>query len=128
MCIRDSKRIPLRLIFDIKLDFTRKARIVAGGHRTDPPTTLTFTTVVSRESVCIAFLVAALYGLEILMCDIGNAYLHAKTSEKVYSVCGPEFGEFKGCYVRIVRALYGLKTAGASWRRHFASIYSEEET
>ena len=26
------KRIPLRMIFDIKMDFTRKARFVAGGH------------------------------------------------------------------------------------------------
>ena len=26
------KKIPLTMIFDIKLDFTTKARIVAGGH------------------------------------------------------------------------------------------------
>jgi hypothetical protein len=52
--------IPLRMIFDIKMDFTRKARLVGGGHVTDPPTTLTYSSVVSRESVRISFLIAAL--------------------------------------------------------------------
>ncbi len=31
-----SKQIPCHMIFDIKTDFTRKARFVAGGHVTDP--------------------------------------------------------------------------------------------
>jgi hypothetical protein len=31
------KKITLCMIFDIKMDFTRKARLVAGGHLTDPP-------------------------------------------------------------------------------------------
>ncbi len=34
---RAHKEIPCHLIFDIKMDFTRKARFVAGGHKTDPP-------------------------------------------------------------------------------------------
>jgi hypothetical protein len=29
--------ITCHMIFDIKMDFTRKARFVAGGHLTDPP-------------------------------------------------------------------------------------------
>jgi hypothetical protein len=40
------KKIPLRMIFDIKMDFTRKARLVAGGHLTDPPSCLTYGSVV----------------------------------------------------------------------------------
>ena len=114
------KQIPLRLIFDVKMDLTRKAQLVAGGHKTDPPTTLTYSTVVLRESVRIAFVLAALLGLDIRMCDIGNAYLHATTEEKVYTIAGREFGEYCGRYVKIVQALYGLKSSGASWRRHFA--------
>ena len=38
----DYKEIPLRMIFDVKMDFTRKARLVAGGHLTDPPEALTY--------------------------------------------------------------------------------------
>ncbi len=30
------KWIRCHMIFDVKMDFTRKARFVAGGHRTDP--------------------------------------------------------------------------------------------
>ena len=40
------KRILYHMVFDVKMDFTRKARLVAGGHKTDPPTTLTYSSVV----------------------------------------------------------------------------------
>ena len=73
------KWIPCHMVFDVKMDFTRKARFVAGGHVTDPPTTLTYASVVSRESVRIAFLIAALNNLDILANDVGNAYLNADT-------------------------------------------------
>ena len=115
------KRITLHMVFDVKMDFTRKCRLVAGGHLTDPPETMTYSSVVSRESVRIAFTIAALMDLEVQMTDIGNAYLNAPTSEKVYSVAGKEFGPNEGRLVVIVRALYGLKSAGASWRKEMAS-------
>ncbi len=31
------QQILCHMVFDIKMDFTRKARYVAGGHVTDPP-------------------------------------------------------------------------------------------
>jgi len=37
----------------------------AGGHRTDPPSSTTYSSVVSRESVRLSFLVAALNGLDV---------------------------------------------------------------
>jgi hypothetical protein len=108
--------IPCHMVFDIKLDLTRKARFVAGGHWTDPDPTLSYSTVVTRESVRIAFLIAALNEIEIKSIDIGNAYLNAPAREKVYTTAGPEFGPDKiGKPVLIVRALYGLKTSGAAW-------------
>ena len=103
------------------MDFTRKARFVAGGHKTDPPSSLTYSSVVSRDSVRIAFLIAALNNLDILSADIGNAYINADVREKVYFIAGDEFGAArKGKPVMIVKALYGLKTSGAAWRAHFA--------
>jgi len=120
------KLIPCHIIFDVKMDFTHKARFVAGGHKTDPPSTLTYSSVVSRDSVRIAFLLAALNGLVILAADIGNAYINADAHEKVYFIAGDEFGQScKGQRVLIVKALYGLKTSGAAWRAHFAeTLYS----
>ena len=114
------QQIPLHLVFDVKMDFTRKARLVAGGHMTDTPSSLTYSSVVSRDSVRIALLVAALNDLEILSADIGNAYLNAPTREKVYAIAGPEFGSKQGQTVIIRRALYGLKSSGAAWRAHLA--------
>jgi hypothetical protein len=46
-----QKRLPGHVVWDVKMDFTRKARYVAGGHRTDPPKLLTYSSMVSRESV-----------------------------------------------------------------------------
>ena len=67
------KQIRCHIIFDVKMDLTRKARFVVGGHLTDPPTAMTYASVVSRESVRIAFLLAALNNLDILSGNIGNA-------------------------------------------------------
>jgi Reverse transcriptase (RNA-dependent DNA polymerase) len=113
-------QIPCHIIFDIKMDFTRKARFVAGGHKTEPPSTLTYASVVSRESVRIAFLIAALNDLDIMTADIQGAYLNAPCMEKVYTICGTEFGEFRGHVALIVKALYGLKSSAYAWRVHLA--------
>lgn len=113
--------IPFHMIFDVKCDFTRKARYVAGGHWTDTPTQLTYSSVVTRDSVRIAFLLAALNNLEILAADIGNAYLQAPVREKVHTTAGPEFGPNNvGRTVIVVRAMYGLKSSGAAWHAKFS--------
>lgn len=114
------KKIRCHMNFEVKMDLRRKARYVAGGHLTDPPTTMTYSTVVSRESVRIAFLIAALNNLEILAGDIQNAYLNAPTEEKLYFVAGDEWGPDKGRLVVIVRALYGLKSSALAWRNHLS--------
>jgi len=116
-----SQWIPFHMIFDIKCDFTRKARYVAGGHWTDTPVQLTYSSVVTRDSVRIAFLIAALNGLDILAADVGNAYLQAPVREKVHTTAGPEFGlNNVGKTVIVVRAMYGLKSSGAAWHAKFS--------
>ena len=69
--------------FDVKMDLTRKARYVAGGHLTDPPSSMIYASVVGRETVRIAFLITSLNHLKILAGDIQNAYLNAHTKEKI---------------------------------------------
>jgi hypothetical protein len=111
-----SQWIPFHMIFYVKCDVTRKARFVAGGHWTDTPTQLTYSSVVTHDSVRIAFLVAALNELDILTADVGNAYLQAPVREKVHTTAGPEFGPNNiGRTVIVVRAMYGLKSSGAAW-------------
>ena len=107
------------IVFDVKMDFTRKARWVKDGHRTPEPELSTFAGVVSRESVCIALTYAALNNIAVTTCDIRNAYLQAPSSEKHYVICGAEFGlEHIGKIALIRRALYGGKSSGADFWRH----------
>jgi Reverse transcriptase (RNA-dependent DNA polymerase) len=86
---------------------------------------VTYASVVSRESVRIAFLIAALNDIDIMLADIQGAYLNAPCAEKVYTVCGPEFRHNEGRIGVIVRALYGLKTSGYAWRIHLAETMRE---
>ena len=58
----------------------------------DPPKDTTYSSVVSRDSIQIAFLAAALHDLNVLMADVQNAYMNAPNSEKVYTIAGLEFG------------------------------------
>ena len=86
------KRATGHLVWDVKMDFTRKARWVLDGHKTPDPIGSTHAGVVSRESVCIALTYAALNDLNVFAANIRNAYLQAPSSQKDYVICGPEFG------------------------------------
>jgi Reverse transcriptase (RNA-dependent DNA polymerase) len=119
------QEIKCHIIFDVKMDFSRKARFVAGGHMTVTPASITYSSVVSRDSVRLAFLIAALNDLDILSCDIGNAYLNAPCREKIWFEAGKECGEDAGKAMILKQALYGLKSAGASWRAMFSSSIVE---
>ena len=112
------QEVKCHLIFDVKMgeNFRRKARFVAGGHTTEVPSALTYASVVSRDSVRIALTIAALNGLELLACDIQNAYLTADCREKIWTKAGPEFGSESGTIFLVKKALYGLKSAGAAFR------------
>ena len=109
------------MIFDIKIeDFRRKEMLMAGGHMTETPKCQTYSSVVSRETVRIALTIAALNDLEVKAGEIMNAYLTAPITEKLLTVIGKEWGPDAGKKAIIVRALYGLKSSGAAFRKHLA--------
>ena len=117
------QQMSCHMIFDVKFGegFRRKARMVAGGHMVDTPAHMRYASVVSRETVRIALTAAALNGLEVKASDIQNAYLTAPCAEKIWTLLGPEFGDDAGKKATIVRALYGLGSAGSSFTAHLAS-------
>ena len=89
---------------------------------TDPPASITYASVVSRESVWIALTIAALNDLDVISADIRNAYLQSPCDEKVWTILGAEFGaKCEGKRAKIVRSLYKLKSAGALYRHHLAT-------
>jgi len=79
------QEITVHMIFDIKLseNFCRKARLVADGHKTETPSSVTYSSVVSRDSVRIMLLIAALNDLDLKSADIENAYLTAPCKKNV---------------------------------------------
>ena len=116
------QQITAHMIFDVKMgeNFRRKARYVADGHKTKTPAAMCYSSVVSRDSVRIALTIAALNDLDILACDIQNAYLTADCREKVWILAGPEFGSEAGKNMLVKKALYGLKSSGAAFRAFLA--------
>jgi hypothetical protein len=115
------QEIRCHMIFDVNMeDFRRNARFVAGGHTTDTPHAMMYASVVLRESVRIALTLAALNDLDVKMDGIENVYLTAPITEKIWNVLDPYFGDGTGKCALTVRALYGLKSAGAAFRNHIA--------
>jgi hypothetical protein len=106
------KKIRVHLIYAVKHDSRHKARLVADGHLTDIPVDSVYSGVVSLKGLRMLLFLAELNNLQTWATDIGNAYLEATTSEKVYVVAGPEFGELRGHTMIIFKALYGLRTSG----------------
>jgi hypothetical protein len=70
--------------------------------------------------VIIALTLAALNDVDVKMYDIDNAYLTYPITEKVWTVLGTEFGDDAGKRALIVRALYGLHSAGAAFRNQLS--------
>jgi hypothetical protein len=105
-------------------DFCRKACLVTKEHQTEAPMTITYASVVSRETVYIALLMAALNDLEVKVGHVLslNAYTTAPVTKKVWTVLRPEFGSNAGKSAVIVRTLYDLKSASAMFRMHLASF------
>jgi hypothetical protein len=67
--------------------------LVADDHLTDIPLESLYSGVVSKRGFRIVLFLAELNNLEIWATDIGNAFLESFTSEKVFIIAGPEFGE-----------------------------------
>jgi hypothetical protein len=59
---------------------------------TEAPSAITYASVVSKESIRIKLLIAALNNLEVFAADFQNAYLKSPCKEKIYTILGEYFG------------------------------------
>jgi hypothetical protein len=96
------------------------ARYCADGHKTGAPASVSYSTVVSCDSVCILLMIAALNDLDILGADVQNAFLTAPNKEKCWMVAEPEFGSEEGKTFLVVKAFYGLNSASFNFRFYMA--------
>ncbi len=82
------------MTFDVKMeDFNPKAWLVAGEHMTDVPRTVTYTSVISQETIHIVLTMAALNALNDMAADIMNMFVTAPNKEKIWTLLGPKFGK-----------------------------------
>ena len=116
------QNITCHIIFDVNMgkNFRRKARFVADGHKTNTPATMTYSSVVSRGSVRIALTISPLNDLNLLACDIQNAYITADCREWVWVVAGPKFGSEAGKNMITRKALYVLNISGVAFTAFLA--------
>ena len=63
--------------------------MIADGHLTNEPVEDIYSGLVSLRSLRLTIFLAELNDLELWGADIGNAYLEALTSKKVFIVAGP---------------------------------------
>ena len=120
----DRKSVPIghqfvqcHMVFDVKMeDFRCNARHVAGGHMPEVPATITYASVVSRETVGIALMIFTINDLEVRLGDILNACVQAPVKEKVLNTFGPKYDKDAGKASVIVRA----SSVGEAFRSHLA--------
>ena len=79
-----------------------------------------YASVVSQETVRIAFTTTVLNNLAVKASDVQNDYLTMLCVEKIYTKLRPEFGAGKDKIMIIARAIYGLKLAGDLFSRHIS--------
>ena len=77
------KKIRVHFVYDCKHDGRHKARLVASGNLTEVPLESVYSGVVSLRSLRLVLFIAELNGLEVWGADVGNAYLEAKTKERL---------------------------------------------
>ena len=112
----------LEIVFDVKQDLRRKARLVVWGHLIDILDNSTYSSTVKSISVQMLFVIAHRTGMKCLFGDVGNAFINATTTEKMYTICGPEFGsEYVGQVAIIRKSLYGMRASSACWYWAFSA-------
>ena len=114
----EYQRIHSFFVFDVKPDGTFKARWVMGGNGVDASGVPSSMTVVTSRGVRVIFTQAAKDGQKVVSGDLGNAYLHGRTREKVWTTLGKEWGDQEGQRAIIVKAIYGLVSSAYEFHRY----------
>jgi len=91
--------------------------LVAEGHRTVDAEEHAYSGVVAPEAIHLGMFAAIHNGLKVIAADIGNAYLHAKSSESFIPFLEMTM---ESCQV-FDKGLYGLESSGARFHEHLVT-------
>jgi hypothetical protein len=122
---RTHQFAPLRMIFTVKSDLRRKARLVIGGHVVNAQDHELYASTMKGISARLLMLIASANKLDVLCGDIQSAYLYASNNLKTYVRLGKEFNVLddsiaEGTFATVEQALYGLPTSANRWHQHLA--------
>ena len=92
-------------IFDIKIGGRHKNYVVVDGHLTATPVKSVYSGVVSLRGLCTCAFIGELNDMTPWTINVGNAYLEAQTTEKVFVRAGLEIGDLEGYLIVIYKAL-----------------------
>ena len=101
--------------------FRQMAGDVAGGYMNNAPETITFATVLFRETVKIALMITAFNDLVVKSAAI-LMHVCRHLLQKSLTMLDPEFDKVTRITEIITRAIYGLKSAGAAFRSHLSRL------
>ena len=115
---------PLWTIYDVKVELRRKCRLIIGGNDVDSSGHEVYASTMKSVSARVLMTIAAANDLDVMVGDIGNAYLHASTEENVYTRAGAEFAAVglmpEWTLLEVKKALYGLPNSGNRWHAHLS--------
>ena len=73
------------------------------------------------------FMLVALNDVDVYADDIGNTYLNGQFWERICDIAVSECVSDEGSAMIIVRALYGPRSSGASWRSRLYNILGKDD-
>ena len=117
MIPRGYQLIQVHTIFDVNVDRRHEVSLVTDRHLTATPSKSVYSGVVSLRDFRMCLFIGELDGMTLWATDIRNAYLKAITSEKICIRAGPEFGDLKGHWLNIYKALHGLQLKGKAFKK-----------
>ena len=82
------RKITVKWVFDIKLDFTRVERFVVGVNLANQSQAITYRSVLSIYEMRILFIIDVLNDLNVRFSDNGSEYLNKDIGEKIYFIYG----------------------------------------
>jgi hypothetical protein len=118
-----------------------KARLVAGGHRQETPTSPTAAPTVTAESIRLTLAHAAVNNKRIVIVDVTGAFLNARMNEEVFmdirgetaEILVREHREYEEYLradgtitVKLTKALYGLKQSAYLWYEEIRSTLTRK--
>ena len=74
------------------------------------------------EAVRLGTMAAQTNNLNVLVADIGHAYLYARTKDKLYTILEEEYGVLSGKTLMFNKSPYDLKIPGARFHGNLSDI------